>query len=119
MKHTHTDTDLPIENKYPKLVRDNIPAIVKRDCKTANTHIAGQDEYVGYLLSKLIEEATELRHAESSDQQKEEMVDVQEVLEALRAALDFSETELAEIKASKFEERGGFDGRIILDSLPE
>ena len=119
MEHTHTKTDLPIEKQYPKLVRDKIPAIIERDGKVAETHIAGQEEYISHLLSKLIEEATELKKAEGSNHQKEEMADVQEVLKSLRAVLNFSEVELTEVQASKFEERGGFEGRIILDSLPE
>ncbi len=119
MQHTHTETDLPIENQYPKLVRDNIPAMIERDGKTATTHIAEKEEYVRFLLSKLIEEATELSNAEGEDRQKEELADVREVLSAIQVALGFPEDELGEIQASKFSERGGFTGRIILDVKPE
>jgi len=119
MKHAHTETDLPIESQYPKLVRDKIPAMIECDGKIAATHIAGGSEYVRLLLAKLIEEASELRDAESPDHQKEEIADVREVLGALQKALGFSEDELKEVQASKFEERGGFEGRIILDLKPE
>ncbi len=119
MKHTHTKTELPIENQYPKLVRDKIPAMIERDGKIATTHIADSAEYVIFLLAKLIEEASELRDAESPDHQKEEIADVREVLGALQNALGFSEDDLKEVQASKFEERGGFEGRIILDLKPE
>ena len=27
MKYSHTETDLPIENQYPELVRDKIPEL--------------------------------------------------------------------------------------------
>lgn len=119
MTHTHTETDLPIENQYPKLVRDKIPTMIEDDGKIATTHIAEGAEYVQFLLSKLIEEASELRDAETSNHQKEEIADVKEVLGALQKALGFSESELEEVQASKFAERGGFEGRIILDSKPE
>jgi len=119
MRHTHTETDLPIENQYPKLVRDRIPAMITRDGKIASTHIADGSEYMSFLLAKLIEEASELRDAESPDHQKEEIVDVMEVLSAIQKALGFSMDELEEVRASKFEERGGFEGRIILDLKPE
>ena len=119
MKHTHTETDLLIENQYPKLVRDKIPTMIERDGRIATTHIAESAEYVNFLLAKLIEEASELNNAESPDHQKEEIVDVMEVLGALQNALGFSEDELKEIQASKFDERGGFEGRIILDLKPK
>lgn len=119
MKYTHTETSLPIENQYPKLVRNKIPVIIERDGQIATTHIAEHAEYVRFLLAKLIEEASELRDAGSPDHQKEEIADVREVLGAIQNALGFSENELQEIQASKSEGRGGFEGRIILDVKPE
>lgn len=93
--------------------------MIEQDGKTANTHIAEKEEYVRLLLSKLIEEATELSNAGSENHQKEEVADIREVLSAIQVALGFSEDELGEIQASKFTERGGFAGRIILDVKPE
>lgn len=119
MKHTHTVTDLPIENQYPKLVRDKIPDMVERDGRTAKTHIADRAGYLAYLFFKLVEEATELQNAQGTDHQKEEMADVREVLAAIQTELGFPEDELSQIQASKFEERGGFAGRIIMDEKPE
>ena len=119
MKHTHTETDLPIENQYPKLVRDGIPSMIERDGKAAITHTAEGDEYVSFLLTKLIEEATELKNAASLDHQKEEIADVREVLGAIQVALGLREKEVLAIQSSKFEERGGFSGRTVLDVRPE
>ena len=119
MKHTHTETDLPIENQYPKLVRDKIPEMIERDGKTAEVHVAEDAEYVRFLLRKLVEESTEPSEAESSDHESEEFADVREVLLALQGALNLTETEIEEVQTSKRAERGGFNGRLILDSLPE
>lgn len=120
MKHTHTETDLPIENQYPKLVRDRIPELIERDGKTSEHHYeANDDKYLGFLLSKLIEEATELSEAEGAEHQREELADVREVVASIQEILAISEQEISEIQASKREERGGFGGRIVLDSLPE
>lgn len=119
MKHTHTETNLEIENQYSKLVRDRIPELIMRDGKTAVTHQADQAEYVRRLLDKLIEEATELKEAKTTDHQKEELADVREVLGAIQSALGFLETDIDEIQASKRQERGGFKGRIILELLPK
>lgn len=101
MKHTHTETDLPIENEYPKLVRDKIPELIKRDGKPAVTHIADASEYIQSLLEKLVEEATELQEAGNPEHQKEEMADVREVLEALQVALEFPEEEIRKIQIAK------------------
>lgn len=119
MKQSHAETDPPIENQYPKLVRDKIPSMIERDGKAATMHIAEQEEYVRYLLSKLIEEATELKNADGSSHQKEEIADAREVLDAIQAALGFPDDELIEVQANKAEERGGFADRIILDVKPE
>ncbi|MBI1856722.1 nucleoside triphosphate pyrophosphohydrolase [Candidatus Saccharibacteria bacterium] len=120
MKHTHTETDLPIENQYPKLVRDKIPEMIERQGKKAEYHLEENDEeYLSYLFAKLLEEATELSQAEGSDHQKEEVADVREVISAIQLALGITEPEIKEVQASKREERGGFTGRFILDSLPE
>jgi len=110
MKHTHTETDLPIENEFPKLIRDKLPGIIKADSKTIVTHIADD---------KLIEEATELQEAKTPEHQKEELADVREVIIALQEALGVSEGEIVEIQKSKAKERGGFGGRIILDEKPK
>lgn len=118
MNYTHTETNLSIENQYPKLVRDKIPEMIERDGKIAVTHIAEKEEYVGYLFSKLIEEATELKEAKDSRNKKEEFADVREVLTALQAELGFLEAEIEEIQAAKLADRGGFAGRIILETNP-
>ena len=120
MKHTRMETELPIENKYPKLVRDKIPEMIERDGKTAAYHQeANKAKYLQYLFTKLIEEATELSEALTLDHQTEEIADVREVLISIQIALGVSEGTVEEVRSSKYEERGGFTGRIIVDALPE
>ena len=62
-------TDHPIENEYPKLVRDKIPAIIKdRVGVDVDRRIAKDDqEFLDYLLKKMVEEATELQHSGEHD----------------------------------------------------
>lgn len=92
--------------------------MIKRDGKTAITHIAESEEYIRFLLAKVVEEANELRNAEDTDHEREELADVQEVLDALKAARGYSDDEIAAIQKSKADERGGFSKRIILDEKP-
>lgn len=110
-------TSQPLKNPYPKLVRDRIPEIITATGELAETHVADYPEYLRYLLAKLVEEATELQAAPDEAHQKEELADVREVLSALQAALQFDETELQAIQTAKAEARGGFEARIILDSV--
>ncbi|MFO0920114.1 MAG: nucleoside triphosphate pyrophosphohydrolase [Candidatus Saccharimonadales bacterium] len=120
MKHTHTETDLLIEKQYPKLVRDRIPEMIERDGKTAIYHREEDNaKYLGYLFTKLLEEATELTEAATHDHRMEEIADVKEVLISLQEALGVSEADVEAVRKSKSEERGGFSGRLIVDELPQ
>jgi predicted house-cleaning noncanonical NTP pyrophosphatase (MazG superfamily) len=120
MHHTHTETDLPIENQYPKLVRNKIPVIVERGGMTAETKvITNTAELLHYLLRKLVEESTELSGAEGIDHQKEELADVYEVLNEIESTLGLTHHEVAETQTSKREERGGFSEHIVMLSRPE
>lgn len=118
MKHTHTKTDISPENRYPKLVRDKIPELIERDGKKAIIRVANKKEYILFLLEKLIEESSELKEAEDLEHQKEEIADVREVLASLLNALDISEKEIIGVQSSKAQERGGFNGRIVLEEKP-
>lgn len=57
-----TPTNLPIENQYPKLVRDRIPEIVEAKGKKANIKtLQTDDEYLRYLLKKVTEKEWRIR----------------------------------------------------------
>ena len=120
MKYTHTVTDLAIENRYPKLIRDRIPEIVERNGQKAVVYREEDTaKYLEFLFTKLIEEATELVQADSLDHQREELADVREVLATIQNTLGLAESDIAEVQASKREGRGGFEGRLIMESKPE
>ena len=120
MKYTHTFTDLAIENRYPKLIRDRIPEIVERNNQKATVYREDDTaKYLEFLFAKLLEESTELVQADSLDHQKEELADVREVLVAIQNTLGLDESDVASAQASKREERGGFEGRLIMESKAE
>lgn len=79
-------------------MRDKIPDIIHDDGDVAKTHIADDEEYLGALLSKLVEEATELLLATERNHQKEEFADVMEVMESIQKSLDFTDVEILSIK---------------------
>ncbi|MFI6295907.1 nucleoside triphosphate pyrophosphohydrolase [Nonomuraea sp. NPDC050790] len=96
-----------------KLVRDNIPEIIRRGGGEPDVRVLGVAEYRGALLAKLFEEATELREA-PADEVAGEIADVYEVLRAI-AAVDGLEWDAVEkVADGKRAERGGFRDRLYL-----
>lgn len=79
--------------------------------ESCTTHIADEAEYEVKLFEKLREEAEEL----VCDKSVGEIADVLEVIDAIVAFKGFSKEEIGMIKQKKFEERGGFSGRVILE----
>jgi predicted house-cleaning noncanonical NTP pyrophosphatase (MazG superfamily) len=96
----------------PKLVRDKIPSIINTDGSSCTSHIADDIEYWQKLREKLNEEVVEFLEAENV----EELADVLEVVEAICAYKQFDRKMVEEVRIKKKEERGGFEGRIILDA---
>lgn len=97
--------------KYDKLVRDNIPYIIRAKGESAKTHIADGEEYAQKLLEKLKEEAGEF----SKEGSMEELVDILEVIDAIKELKGFSDKEILLVKEQKRQKRGGFNKRIILE----
>jgi predicted house-cleaning noncanonical NTP pyrophosphatase (MazG superfamily) len=98
--------------KYDKLVRDLIPKVVEAKGGKAVWHVASDDaDYEARLFSKLAEEVSEL----TNDKTPFEVADVLEVIDAICAFKKFDMAEVLTLKAKKREERGGFEGRIVLD----
>lgn len=76
--------------KYNKLIRDNIPDIIKKDHKTPTTHIA-----------------------------TDELADILEVAKALGKLQGLTLEDLEKLRQKKAQKRGGFDKRIVLEKVEE
>ena len=94
-----------------KLVRDNIPEIIRAEGRAVKTRIADNREYVELLRLKLQEEVTEY----IGSRNPEELADVLEVIRALAEHHldDFSNLET--LRREKARVRGAFKARIILE----
>lgn len=99
--------------KYNKLIRDNIPEIIKKDGKTAKVHIADDVEYDKRLKEKLLEEADE--YAASGD--PEELADVLEVVYAIAINKGIHKVQLESMVQKKRNEKGSFEKRIVLEEI--
>ena len=100
---------------YNKLVRDKIPEIIKASGKTCETEILSDDEYLQMLDKKLDEELAEYHQ----EQNIEELADLLEVLYAIAKARGYSIEELEQVRVDKQKARGGFDKKILLQSVME
>ena len=109
-------TNLPIENKYPKLVRDNIPNLIEaRTGILPNTKIIADDtEFLKYLLKKVIEESSELEYSLEKGNMKEELADLFELITALLALKGWTMEDITVVQKAKREKNGGFDKRILM-----
>lgn len=101
--------------EYHKLVRDDVPEIIRESGETPITRVADEREYADLLGEKLVEEAREFR--ESGD--LEELADVLAVVDAVRERRSVSEEELHDIQTKKAAERGRFEERIVLEAVEE
>lgn len=97
--------------KYNKLVRDNIPDIIRAKGENVAFRIADEGEYWDKLKDKLKEEVAELIKTEDPH----EVADILEVVEAICDARNWSKEEIIALKDKKVQDRGGFKKRIILE----
>ena len=96
-----------------KLVRDNIPDIIKKNGATPIVRILDDEEYFKELNRKLKEELNE--YLDGND--IEELADLYEVMLAI---LDYKKMSLMEfdiIRKMKVEKRGAFKNKIYLESV--
>jgi len=115
MKYQHTTTGLPEENKYPKLIRDLIPEIVKQaDGIDVKTRVLDDSEYEQYLRQKVVEEATELQHADTDHNLAEEIADIRELLDAIERLKGIDTAQMKSIQDEKRLKRGGFEKRLLM-----
>jgi predicted house-cleaning noncanonical NTP pyrophosphatase (MazG superfamily) len=98
--------------QFNKLVRDRIPEIIEKTGETPVTRVLEPAEYRAALLQKLAEETAECQQ----DPCAEELADLQEVILALAADLGLTPEALEAVRAKKAAERGGFAGKIFLES---
>lgn len=99
--------------RHMKLVRDNIPNIIRQNGHECICSVLSDNDYLNELDAKLNEEVAEYQESKSL----EELADTVEVILAILKARGWTLEELEEIRKSKAETRGGFDGKIFLETV--
>jgi predicted house-cleaning noncanonical NTP pyrophosphatase (MazG superfamily) len=97
--------------KSYKLVRDNIPEIMKNQGKSPICQIANEAEYGELLKNKLLEEVDEFLESGST----EELADILEVVHAICIFKKITYEDLEKERLVKLKKRGGFAQRIVLE----
>ncbi len=105
--------------RYDKIVRDRIPELIAAKGGSPVSRVLAPDDFARLLREKLVEEARELVGAQTYDALVAELADVCEVVATLQRIHGVSDETLSGVRAAKVAERGGFDGRVFLESVTE
>ena len=101
---------------YNKLVRDNIPEIIKSNGEEPITRILSEEEYKKELEKKLNEEYQEVLNA-GGDDRIEELADMLEVMVSLANLENKELNDIIDAAHVKKMKRGGFEKRIFLEEV--
>ena len=100
---------------YNKLVRDNIPEIIRSKGETPHTTILDDEKYLQELKTKLLEETNEFIESEEIM----ELADILEVVEYLAKAKGSNLTEIMKLKQQKALKNGAFEKKIFLECVED
>lgn len=95
---------------FNKLVRDNIPDIIKNNGEEAITQILDDEIYKKELDKKLLEEVNEYL----KDDNEEEIADILEVIDAILDYKQITKEQITDIKNRKVTKKGAFTKRVYL-----
>ena len=104
---------------YNKLVRNNIPKIIKDSGKVPITRILSDNEFKEELKKKLVEEANEVLNSKSEDELVKEIVDVQTLLNLMKKTFNVSEDMVAAGVIDKILSNGNYTNKIFLIGVEE
>ena len=94
------------------LVRNNRLPMMENNGLSVNYEILSNKDYIIELKNKLLEETQEFMEAENTQELKEEIIDIIEVIEHLIDVYSFDKNELQNIKENKQIKYGKFDKKI-------
>ena len=101
--------------KVGKLVRDNIPKIIKDSGRKPIIRNLDDDEYVDAIVEKLHEEIKELQNANTASDVLEEIADIAQVITNMMDAIPAVYDKVLE----KAKEKGEFNHKIYLEGIED
>lgn len=106
-----------MEQIYNKLVRDNIPNIIKNNNEEPIFRVLNDDENKQALKDKLYEEYQELISASNTENLIEECIDMLEIIFAILETESVNINEGLEQMKLKSDKKGGFTKKIFLEKV--
>ncbi len=100
--------------KYNKLIRDKILEIIMAAGERPYWRILNGKEYLREIKKKILEEAKELIEAKDKKGIIDEIVDIQELTDALISETGLTKSEIKKQQKIKNKKRGGFKKRLFL-----
>lgn len=100
---------------FKKLIRDNMPEIMKTQGKELDVRVLDKEEFKEALRRKIIEEISELKDAKNDEEAKDKIAYLYEIADALGDAYGFSKKDISDFKDKMHSERGGFTKRLFLE----
>jgi predicted house-cleaning noncanonical NTP pyrophosphatase (MazG superfamily) len=100
--------------KQHKLWRDNLPAMMEKRGSVIYIKQLDDQEFDHELRLKLLEEADEVKAAQSDKMLIEELADLYEVIDSLLALHKIDKKEVLRVQERKRNERGGFMARAYV-----
>ena len=100
--------------EYDKLVRNNIPDIIKSNGDEPIYRILEDNEYLDYLYKKDIEELEEVRNCNTKEEVKKELADKLEIIKALSSYYGYSLDDIIKEADNKVKRNGAFNKKILL-----
>jgi len=98
-----------------KLVRDNIPDIIKEKNGTCEVEVLNDNDFYKALIEKLKEEVLEFE----KDDNLEELADIYEVFTTLLISKGLTLSDVQTAAAKKRKKNGGFSRRLFMKSYNE
>lgn len=99
--------------KFDKLVRDRIPEIIKAHGQRCTVRVLGDKEYAQRLDEKLAEELAEYQESGAI----EELVDLVQIVYSITEHRGMTWDAFERMRLRKHKERGGFEERILLETV--
>lgn len=102
-----------METTYNKLIRDNIPAIIKANGQVSVVRVLDDDEYLNALNQKLREEVEEYIENNCID----ELCDILEVVFAIAKTNGWSDIDILTCREHKNAKNGAFEKKLFLEKV--
>lgn len=110
---------MPIK-KYDKLVRDRIPDIIRANGGKPRVRVLeSNEEFLKYVLAKVVEEAQELQRATTREEMETELADLREVISLVMELKDLSGVSISRERIRKGTSHGRFHARTLLIDVEE